>query len=61
MSKSTDLEKLEKLKKELSLRKKSCEAIEESIEIDSNRILGPRNDIERQKIKKILRNQKSEK
>lgn len=58
MSKSTDLEKLEKLKKELSLRKKSYEAIEESIEIDSNRILGPRNDIERQKIKKDIKESK---
>ena len=58
MSKSADLEKLEKLKKELHLRKKAYEAIEESMEENSNRILGPRNDIEHQKIKKEIKESK---
>lgn len=61
MSKSTDLEKLEKLKKELSLRKKAYEAIEEFSEESGNIILGPRNDIEHQKIKNEIKESKNEK
>jgi hypothetical protein len=61
MNKSTDLEKLDKLKKELQLRKQAYEAIEESIEDSSNRILGPRNDLEYQKIKNEIKESKNEK
>ncbi len=60
MSKSTDLEKLEKLKQELNLRKKAYEAIEEAMDKDDNRILSPRNDIEHQKIKKEIKESKNE-
>lgn len=61
MSKSTDLEKLEKLKKELNFRKKAYESIEESMEEDCNRILGPRSDIEHQKVKKEIKRSRNEK
>jgi uncharacterized protein YjaG (DUF416 family) len=61
MSKSTDLEKLENLKNELNLRKKAYEALEEAQEESSNLILGPRNDIEHQKIKKEIKESKNEK
>lgn len=61
MSTPADLEKLEKLKKELTLRKKAYEAIEEAMEESGNRILGPRNDIEHQKIKKEIKESKNEK
>lgn len=61
MSKSIDLEKLEKLKKELNFRKKAYESIEESMEKDCNRILGPRNDIEHQTVKKEIKRSRNEK
>ncbi len=58
MSKSTDLDKLEKIKKELSLRKQAYESIEESMEEGDDRILGPRNDLELQKMKKDIEESK---
>lgn len=61
MSKSADLEKLEKLKKEFSNRKNAYESIEESMEEDCNRIFGPRNDIEHQKIRREIKESKNEK
>lgn len=61
MSKLTDLEKLEKFKRELSLRRKAYESIEESLEEGGNLILGPRNDIEHQRVKKEIKESKNEK
>lgn len=61
MSGTSDLEKLERLKKELELRKKAYESIEESMDDECNRILGPRDDIEHQKIKREIKESKNEK
>lgn len=61
MNSPTEREKLEKIKEELKSRKEIYESIEDSLDDESNIILGPRNDLEYQKIKNEIKESKNEK
>lgn len=61
MNLPTEREKLEKIKEELKSRKEIYESIKNSLDDESSIILGPRDELEYQKIKNEIKESKNEK